>query len=101
MILKQSSFFFAIALCTLTLRQAQGEDKNKVLMLSLSKHGIDQFMMPAPCMAFFTWARAFSLASPIGRRMSGVQRPSSDTAYFTGEGFVSQNMASCSGISRS
>src|SRR5437868_15206703 len=101
MILVPSSFFFAIALCTLTLRQAQGEDKNKVLMLSLSKHGIDQFMMPAPCIAFFTWARAFSLASTIGRRKSGVHLPSKDAAYFTGAGLVSQNRASCSGISRS
>ena len=31
----------------------------------------------------------------------GVHWPSSDTAYFTGAGLVSQNRASCSGISRS
>src|SRR6185369_5787755 len=73
-------------------------------VLGFLGHGgrfLAQFASPAAASARCTFCLLASAISQSGRRRSAWQWPSRLAAYFTGPGLDSQNIASCSGVSRS
>ena len=76
-------------------------DLDPGVLVFFRSHRGDQFNSPAFVIAARTFAFDVSESGANGRRTVSSHLPSRLAAYFTGEGDVSQNNVSCSGINRS